>query len=524
MDKSAIPYEIQHKFFSDCRKTYSACAGKQEQKLSLKLFEMNVEICLPEKSHISKLLKVSGKNSIPDADFSIFIADSGCEGFEMPESPFDRYSFTRRGDICGSEESTIKPVFFHNYSSVCSVNQDEKSAVILIREPSLLIPEGLSHMLISVMSMLLESSGILFLPVRCLRSENTYVLLAEPDNTLQNINAVPPQKITPEPVANWAAIRVYPDLKMMAVPFPGNKHDAITFEPFVTGSMRFSDDNRSARKDISELMAIRHFSTLTFQTLSLLPFSGSRQMEMIENLFRQLTVNRSSGFAMPPPGILLPSLSVIIPAFNAVKFLHETVQSISSLNYPNAEVILVDDGSTDETPMLIPDLPVKCRYLYQPNGGASAARNHGFKVSTGEVVLFLDADDLINAPAFYSLLDHLVSCHSAIAVTGNAQKFITGSEGEKVLVGSPAESFPWYIGSALFRRDAFKKNGLFDEELRFSEDTDWFIRAREKKLKVLRAPEISLFVRRHDENLTKDASLEDLQILTMLKKKIARKS
>lgn len=524
MDKSTIPYDIQHKFFSDCRKAYSACAGKQEHKLYLKLFETNVEICLPAKSHISQLLKVSGKGSIPDTDFSIFIADSGCEGFDMPESPFDRYSFTRRGDISGSEESAIKPIFFHKYSSVCSVNQDEKSAFILIREPSLLIPEGLSHMLISVIAILLKSSGILFLPVRCIRSDNTYVLLAEPDNTLQNISAVPPQKITPEPVANWAAIRIYPDLKMMAVPFPGNKHDKITFEPFVTGSMRFSNDNRSAKKDISELITIRHFSTLTFQTHSLLPFSGVCQMEMIENLSMQLTANRSSGFAMPPPGILLPSLSAIIPAFNAAKFLHETVQSIASLNYPNTEVIIVDDGSTDETRMLIPDLPVKCRYLYQPNRGASAARNYGFKASTGEVVLFLDADDLVNVPAFYSLLDHLMSNPDAIAVTGFVQKFMDKGDGSRIFTGSPAESYPWYIGAALFRRDAIEKNGPFDEELRFSEDTDWFIRAREKNLVVLRSPEISLFVRRHDKNLTKDTSLEDLQILTMLKKKIARRS
>ena len=90
-------------------------------------------------------------------------------------------------------------------------------------------------------------------------------------------------------------------------------------------------------------------------------------------------------------------VSVIIPAYNAAEFLRRTVDSAVNQTYENLEVIIVDDGSTDETAGIARDLVGKfqnVKYYYKPNGGVSSARNYGIAVARGDYVAFLDADDL----------------------------------------------------------------------------------------------------------------------------------
>jgi GT2 family glycosyltransferase len=90
-------------------------------------------------------------------------------------------------------------------------------------------------------------------------------------------------------------------------------------------------------------------------------------------------------------------------------------------------------------------------------------------------------------------------------------------------VGNPHESFPFYIGAALFRRRAFEKVGLFDTEFRFAEDTDWFNRAIEAGIGLERLPQVTLLVRRHGSNLTHGKSLVELNTLRVFKKALDRK-
>src|SRR5438046_8618551 len=94
------------------------------------------------------------------------------------------------------------------------------------------------------------------------------------------------------------------------------------------------------------------------------------------------------GASMPESGLV----SVIIPCHNQAHFLDEAIESVLTQTYPNHEIIVVDDGSTDNTATV-----AKChsplRYIYQENAGPSAARNTGVKESRGEYLVFLDADD-----------------------------------------------------------------------------------------------------------------------------------
>lgn len=91
-----------------------------------------------------------------------------------------------------------------------------------------------------------------------------------------------------------------------------------------------------------------------------------------------------------------PLVSVIVPAFNAQDYIQETLDSILAQTYPNLEVIVVDDGSTDHTAQIVESYGSRVFYIIQDNsGGASVPRNTGIKKSTGEFLCFIDADDIM---------------------------------------------------------------------------------------------------------------------------------
>ena len=89
-----------------------------------------------------------------------------------------------------------------------------------------------------------------------------------------------------------------------------------------------------------------------------------------------------------------PLVSVIIPAFNPGRFIVEALESVDAQQYPNIEIIVVDDASTDETPNILESMSDHVRHIRQDRAGASVARNRGILASAGEYVAFLDADDI----------------------------------------------------------------------------------------------------------------------------------
>lgn len=99
-----------------------------------------------------------------------------------------------------------------------------------------------------------------------------------------------------------------------------------------------------------------------------------------------------------------PSVSIVIASFNSAEFLPGTISSALSLNLPAREIIVVDDGSTDNTPEICTRFGKAIRYVPIKNGGVSAARNHGATLAGGDWLLFLDSDDLLLPAATASLL------------------------------------------------------------------------------------------------------------------------
>lgn len=118
----------------------------------------------------------------------------------------------------------------------------------------------------------------------------------------------------------------------------------------------------------------------------------------------------------------LPMVSVLIPAYNEGRVIARTVRSVLAQSYPHFEVVVVDDGSTDDTPdaAAAASTDARVRVVRQPNGGKAAALNHGIALATGEIIVVIDADTVLAADAIRQLVRPLADARVG-AVAGNAK-------------------------------------------------------------------------------------------------------
>ncbi|MGO9094422.1 MAG: glycosyltransferase family 2 protein [Bryobacteraceae bacterium] len=200
-----------------------------------------------------------------------------------------------------------------------------------------------------------------------------------------------------------------------------------------------------------------------------------------------------------------PLVSVVIPCYNAARFLPEAVANVLAQRYEPLEILLVDDGSTDSTPEMAPGLAPEVRYLRQENRGPSAARNLGLRETRGEIIAFLDADDLWPDGKLDLQVGRLLQDPALDLVSGRVRYVeLPGGRIPDLRFETSDRELPGIlIGSAVYRRRAFAVVGGFDESLRYSEDHDWFLRAREADLKILLLAEVTLLYRHHDSNMTR---------------------
>jgi hypothetical protein len=218
-----------------------------------------------------------------------------------------------------------------------------------------------------------------------------------------------------------------------------------------------------------------------------------------------------------------PVISVILPVFNGERFIREAVESIVSQGYPSLEIIILDDGSTDKTRDIVEQLPTEIRYFYQDNRGPAAARNKGVIEAMGEFIAFIDVDDLWPQNNLHMLVKELLQNKDIDVVHGYAQiAHYNDISCEYEYRGNPTESFPYYIGAALYRKSAFTRVGLFDSALVYGEDTDWFTRAKELNLNIKRLEDVTLIVRRHGKNMTCGKNMVELNHLRVFKKRLDR--
>lgn len=220
----------------------------------------------------------------------------------------------------------------------------------------------------------------------------------------------------------------------------------------------------------------------------------------------------------------LPFLSVIIPVYNAERYVAEAVQSILAEQYPLLEILAIDDGSTDRSAEILKAFP-EVAYYHQTNKGPAAARNHGIKLAKGDFILFLDADDLFPEGKIRLQLSYFDQKPEIEMVMGKSQ-FIFENGSSKAVFRFPDETYQVLsvlLGSGLYRRSLFDKVGLFEESLHFSEDFDWINRVRESGIPILVTDDITLYYRRHDTNMTHSMDLLRLKTIQMLKRSLDRR-
>ena len=178
-------------------------------------------------------------------------------------------------------------------------------------------------------------------------------------------------------------------------------------------------------------------------------------------------------------------VSVIIPAFNQSHYLGAAIESVLAQTYRNFEIIIVDDGSTDDTRQVAQGFErPNVRYVYQANAGLSAARNTGVRNARGEYLAYLDSDDLFTPQKLDLLVAQLERDPQFGFVAGQAQLINEYSEALDEVLNTPPPDDPsdlllwnpFHVGSMLVQRAWQERAGVFDESLRAYEDWDMWLR------------------------------------------------
>ncbi len=214
------------------------------------------------------------------------------------------------------------------------------------------------------------------------------------------------------------------------------------------------------------------------------------------------------------------SISVVIPAYNVSKTIAETLNSLLAQTYEDFEVIIVNDGSTDNTVEIVTNFcDSRIKLISQENTGVSAARNRGVSCANGEYLSFLDADDIWMPDKLKEQVEALeenpeaavaYSWTKLIDISGNTIDTMQPNYSGRVYSQLLQENFLHSGSNVLIRRDAFVRVGGFNESMSHSEDYDCFLRlAKIYPFAVVKKPHV--WYRIYSGSTTSQALLEHEQ-------------
>jgi glycosyltransferase involved in cell wall biosynthesis len=227
-----------------------------------------------------------------------------------------------------------------------------------------------------------------------------------------------------------------------------------------------------------------------------------------------------------------PLISAIVAVYNGEAFIGEALHSILDQHYAPLEIVVVDDGSTDASALIVQTIArattTPIRYAYQPNQGHPAALNHALRLAQGEVLAFLDADDVWMPNRLPAQLARLAirpdAEGKAQIVLGRMEYFSDGatiSPGQ--LEQANARPYHYNLSASLISRLAFATVGGFDETLAASHDWDWFVRAKEANIPTAIENGITVKRRVHTGNMTRQQAKMAHYAITMVKYALDRR-
>lgn len=231
---------------------------------------------------------------------------------------------------------------------------------------------------------------------------------------------------------------------------------------------------------------------------------------------------------------LTPKVSVIIATYNRADYLRQAIASVLAQSYPDFELLVVDDGSTDDTAAAVAEFTdARIVYLHQTNAGRSAARNLGLTQARGMYVAFLDDDDLY-LPHKLAVQTNFLDDHPEIGLVAGGSQIIAAdgtpirvreSRGEQPRLALPACLYacPLLTCAVLFRRNWLAAlEHWFDPEMERAEDTDFWLRLLLAGCVMAWTPQIVSAYRQHPDNSQGDGERYARGYLRLLDKLYAR--
>ena len=219
-----------------------------------------------------------------------------------------------------------------------------------------------------------------------------------------------------------------------------------------------------------------------------------------------------------------PLISVIIPCYNAERSLEKCLTSVIQQSYDNLEIILIDDGSTDNSSKIYEDVQHKderVKIFKQDNSGVSKARNNGVKAATGKYICFVDSDDWVEPDYCYELYQLLIQEKADISIIEASYEDENGNivfnkptSDEKVFEGKRAlalllednivQSHPW----GKLYKSSFFNNVHFPENLKCFEDYSTLFKIFDKAMTVVKSNKKLYHYIQHDDSLSHNLSPE----------------
>jgi glycosyltransferase involved in cell wall biosynthesis len=194
---------------------------------------------------------------------------------------------------------------------------------------------------------------------------------------------------------------------------------------------------------------------------------------------------------------------------DGARYIRSAVASILEQTVPPAQVVVVDDGSTDDTNEILRSFGRAITVVCQPPSGISAGINQALRHAQHELVAFLDADDLWEQNAIELRLRRLDGPDAPGAVGGATVQFVSPEIDAATASRyrfDPAPVHGPLFGALLFRRDVLERYGPLDEKMRFAGPVDWVARARERGLRIVWIEPVVLRRRIHNTNISVVAS------------------
>jgi glycosyltransferase involved in cell wall biosynthesis len=224
-----------------------------------------------------------------------------------------------------------------------------------------------------------------------------------------------------------------------------------------------------------------------------------------------------------PPRVRRPTeatVSVVIPVYNGAAYLQEALESVLAQTRPPHEVIVVDDGSSDDSSDIATAFGPRVTCLRKENGGAASARNAGIMAASCEFLAFIDHDDLWPATKLERQLacfEQNCSLDLCYALADFFWDAALAEEQQAYRDHPRTRQVPGYTTPALLaRRTAFQRVGLLNEDLHFADATEWTMRALDAGLRVELLPEVLLYHRMHKSNLTRRREQSQHEFLRLI--------